>query len=265
MATYVVTLKSPGYNPRKRTVQVAAIDARAAMLVAGSNQWQAISATPAEKKKQQFVPFSTKALVVLCNSVASLLDAQIPLSKALEFYLARVAREDQRLALRSIAVAVERGEDNHKAFAVTGRFDPVFVGLVKAGTMASNLPVAFRALARRMRTHQEFTSKLRKALATPVCILAFLWFLLIYSQTSMVPNVERMLRDMRVPNDLLSSITFGFSHFFQAVWMPATVPSSRSMMSALKPFDSAHIRYMRSSISAQSHASVPPSPGWTVT
>lgn len=223
MATYVVTLKSAGYNPRKRTVQVAAVDGKAAMLVAGSSQWHAISATPVEAKKQKFAPFSTKAMIVLCNSIASMLDAQIPLAKALEFYLARVAREDHRLALRSVAVAVERGEDNHKAFAVTGRFDPTFVGLIKTGTMASNLPAAFRALARRMRTNQEFTSKLRKALATPVCVLAFLWLLLIYSQTTMVPNVERMLRDMRVPNDLLSSITFGFSHFFQAVWMPATL------------------------------------------
>ncbi|MBW0000345.1 MAG: type II secretion system F family protein [Verrucomicrobia bacterium] len=224
MATYLVTLKSSGSNPRNRTVQVAAVDGKAAMLVAATGEWQAISATPAkESGKQRIRPFPTKALIVMCNSVASMLDAQIPLPKALEFYLARVTQEDQRLALRSIAVAVERGEDNHKAFAVTRRFDPTFVGLVKAGTMASNLPAAFRALARRMRTNQEFTSKLRKALATPICILAFLWFLLIYSQTSLVPNVEKMLRDMRVQNDPISSFTFGFSHVFQAIWMPATI------------------------------------------
>ena len=109
MATYVVTLKSSGNNPKSRTMRVAAVDGKAAMLVAGSNEWQAISATPVkETGKQKFVPFPTKPLIVLCNSVASMLDAQIPLPKALEFYLARVTKEDQRLALRSIAVAVER-------------------------------------------------------------------------------------------------------------------------------------------------------------
>ena len=46
--------------------------------------------------------------------------------------------------------------------------------------------------------------------------------------------------------------------------MPAAPPSSRSVISVLKPFDSAHIRYMRRSISAQSQASVPPAPAWMV-
>ena len=48
-----------------------------------------------------------------------------------------------------------------------------------------------------------------------------------------------------------------------ASWMPAAPPSSRSVISALNPLDSAHIRYIRISISAQSHASVPPAPAWT--
>ena len=47
--------------------------------------------------------------------------------------------------------------------------------------------------------------------------------------------------------------------------MPAAPPSSRSVISALNPLDSAHIRYIRISISDQSQASVPPAPAWIVT
>ena len=50
-----------------------------------------------------------------------------------------------------------------------------------------------------------------------------------------------------------------------ASWMPADPPSSRSVICVENRFDSAHIRYMRSNISAQSQASVPPGPAWIVT
>ena len=50
-----------------------------------------------------------------------------------------------------------------------------------------------------------------------------------------------------------------------ASWIPAAPPSSRSVISVENRLDSAHIRYMRSSISDQSHASVPPAPAWIVT
>src|SRR5688572_12196651 len=44
--------------------------------------------------------------------------------------------------------------------------------------------------------------------------------------------------------------------------MPATSPSDCSSNSARKPFLSQYLRYMRSSIDAQSCASVPPAPAW---
>ena len=44
--------------------------------------------------------------------------------------------------------------------------------------------------------------------------------------------------------------------------MPATSPGAESMTSALKPRCSPQRRYMRSSICAQSCASVPPAPAW---
>src|SRR5213079_1998348 len=44
--------------------------------------------------------------------------------------------------------------------------------------------------------------------------------------------------------------------------MPATSPPVRSSTSTAKPFLSQYLMYMRSSIAAQSCASVPPEPAW---
>jgi type IV pilus assembly protein PilC len=226
MATDVLTPKTSSQKGGKpgRESPSARVNASERKGAARTIEAKARPAVKAATEKQKKVtPFPRKQLIVLCNSVAAMLDAQIPLPRALEFYNARVSKQDLRQCLQSVAAGVDRGDDNHKAFAATGRFDPTFVGLVKAGTMASNLSAALRALARRMKTNADFQGKLRKALLTPCGVVAFLWCLLIYSMTGLVPNVEKMLNDMRVEPDAFSAVVFGFSHFFQVVYIPTTI------------------------------------------
>jgi len=221
------TLAAPqlgfGNVGKTRSARVNAPASKSAAQISGTKGLPAVKAVPGQKSKKEIKPFPTKPLIVLCNSVAAMLDAQIGLPRALEFYNARLTRQDLRQTLKSIAAAVDRGDDNHKAFAATGRFDSTFIGLVKAGTMASNLSAALTALARRMKTNIEFRGKLRKALLTPCGVIAFQWCLLIYCMTGLVPNVEKMLKDMRVQPDAFSGAVFEFSHFFQATYIPATI------------------------------------------
>src|SRR6202048_871498 len=227
MATHGVTLKHAFGKTGKakienRTVKVVASDSKAARQIAESEGWSAILAVPAaESKKKQISAFPRKPLIVMCKSLAAMLDAQIPLPKALDFYNAHLTREDLRLTLKSVSAAVDRGDEVHKAFAATGRFDSTFIGLVRAGTMSSNLSGALKALARRMKINADFQGSIRKALVTPLCILAFLWLILIYSMTGLVPGVEKMLTDMRVDPDPFSGAIFAFSHFFKIIYVPA--------------------------------------------
>ena len=129
------------------TTVTRAVESKGNSRVAAATKRPAAKAGAAKEKTSQAFP--RKQLIILCNSVAAMLDAQIPLPRALEFYNARVSKPDLKQALQSVAAGVDRGDDNHKAFAATGRFDSTFIGLVKAGTMASNLSAALRAVARR--------------------------------------------------------------------------------------------------------------------
>jgi Type II secretory pathway, component PulF len=229
MATYILTPqpglpKSTGIAGRENQRAPKGIpDSKSAIQISGTKQLPAVKAAEQPKDKNKAKPFPLKQLVVLCNSIASMMDAQISLSRALEFYSARLTREDLRNTLKSVAAAVDRGDDNHKAFAATGRFDSTFIGLIKTGTLASNLPAALRAVARRMKTNAEFQGKLRKALLTPCGVLVFQWCLLIYAMTGLIPNVEKMLKDMHVEPDAFSGAVFAFSHVFQATYIPITI------------------------------------------
>ena len=103
MATYVVTLKHGFGKPGKaqsenRKLKVTAPDSKTAKQIAESEGWSAILAVPdAESRKIRVSAFPKKPLIVLCKSLASMLDAQIPLPKALEFYMQHLEREDLRL------------------------------------------------------------------------------------------------------------------------------------------------------------------------
>src|SRR3981081_1913955 len=181
MATDVVTPKKGVEKGAKaglenRGARVSASDSKSAAPITDTKGQPTVKR--ATEKQKKATPFPRKQLIILCNSVAAMLDAQIPLPRALEFYNARGNKEKLRKTLQSVAAGVDRGDDNHKAFAATGRFDSTFIGLVKAGTMASNLSAALRALARRMKTNADFQGKLQKALLTPCGVVAFLWCLL---------------------------------------------------------------------------------------
>jgi type II secretory pathway component PulF len=41
--------------------------------------------------------------------------------------------------------------------------------------------------------------------------------------TVLIPNVEKMLKDMRAEPDVFSGVVFGFSHFFRATYIPTTI------------------------------------------
>src|SRR3984957_19521996 len=107
MATYVVTLKQ-GFGKtgkakiENRTVRVVAPDSKSARQIAETAGWSAIQAVPtADSQKRRLSPFPRKPLIIMCKSLAAMLDAQIPLPKALDFYNAHLTREDLRLTLRS--------------------------------------------------------------------------------------------------------------------------------------------------------------------
>src|SRR5260370_41327228 len=100
MLASVVTLKTGVENNGKtraenRPVSVIAPDSRTAMQTPEGKGWSSVRAVPeAEKQKKRIKPFPRKPLIVMCNSVAAVLDAQMPLARALEFYNSRLIEQD---------------------------------------------------------------------------------------------------------------------------------------------------------------------------
>lgn len=222
MPTFAVTLRSTRQTSKTRVIpNVDAVSADSARTIAASPEWHAVEAKMVRGgTKKSTRPFPKKQMILLCRSMAGMIKAKIKTVDALNFYANGLPIEDLKLCIKSVASHIEAGEEPHRAFELTGRFDSTFVGLVRAGTLAGNLASALSAMAKRIQTELGFRSRIRKAVAMPAGILVFLLGAFIFSQIKLVPMVEKMLTDIRMKADGFTAVVFDISHATKVVWMP---------------------------------------------
>lgn len=177
-----------------------------------------VTERPASLIKAKVKKIAGKQLVRMCRSMGSLLNAKIGLEDTLSFYANGLEDKELQGALLGIRDKLKEGANADDAFAASGRFDSMFVGLVKAGSQSGMLGDAFRAVADRVHTTLTFQARLKRALYTPLFVLFGIFNIFIFSQTTLTPQVEGMMKDVGAKPDSFSALIFGLSHFTKAVW-----------------------------------------------
>ncbi|RYD38266.1 MAG: hypothetical protein EOP86_01390 [Verrucomicrobiaceae bacterium] len=162
--------------------------------------------------------FPKKEAIKLFRGLASMLKANISTADALGYYAQGLPDPLMQGVLMSIRSRLEAGFPVHIAFANERVFDPMVITLIEAGADAGQLHQAFSALARRLKIEMTFASKLRNSLMVPCLVILFQIALFIWSQVSVVSQVENTLKSVRQDPDPLSKMIFSFSHFVQFVW-----------------------------------------------
>jgi type II secretory pathway component PulF len=175
---------------------------------------------------------SKKELIKLFRGLASMLKANISTADALSYYAQGLPDVSLQASLLNIRERLESGMPVHVAFSKERRFDETIITVIEAGADAGQLHEAFSALAHRIKVEMVFTSKVRSALLLPCLVILFQIGLLIWSQTSVVSEVEKTLQSVRQEPDPLSKVIFSFSHVVQFVW-PAFVAALVAFIVAL--------------------------------
>lgn len=159
-----------------------------------------------------------KELIKLFRGLASMLKANISTADALLYYAQGLPDLALQASLINIRNRLEAGLPVHVAFAKEQKFDTTIITIIEAGADAGQLHEAFSALARRIKIEMMFASKLRSALTVPCIVILFQIGLFIWSQVSVVSQVEETLKSIRQAPDPLSEVIFDFSHIVQKVW-----------------------------------------------
>jgi type II secretory pathway component PulF len=203
----VVDLQAPS------AAQAGTLAARPGFSVITVRQINAAAATGRPERA-----VSKKELIKLFRGLASMLKANISTADALSYYAQGLPDVSLQGSLLRIRERLESGMPVHVAFAKERRFDETIITVIEAGADAGQLHEAFRALAHRIKTEMVFASKIRSALLLPCLVILFQIGLLIWSQTSVVSEVEKTLQSVHQDPDPISKVIFSFSHVVQLTW-----------------------------------------------
>lgn len=163
--------------------------------------------------------FPLKELIKLCRGMASMLKANINTADALRYYSSGHPSPLVCSTLGEVRDNIETGMTAYAAFDKTNRFDDKFVSLIRAGTDAGHLDKAFDSIAKRLKKEAEFKAKMRKATLLPSIIIFALIMLFIAAQLNIIPQIEKMIKEVGQEPDTLSGILFKLSHVTKKIWV----------------------------------------------
>ena len=137
-----------------------------------------------------------RATLRFTEEIATLLQAEVPLERALETVAEVAESERDAVAVRTILRHVRAGESFADALGLQpDRFSRLYINMVRAGEASGALPVVMERLAAFERTRDEMRSELSSALAYPALLLAVGSASLLVMLWYVAPSLSETLRN----------------------------------------------------------------------
>lgn len=176
-------IKKMGFFPTR----IAEVGTEAAAAVTGT----------AVKGKKSSGSVSGKVLTVFTRQLATLIDAGLPLLRALNTLIRQEKNAVLRNAMTNMATAVESGGTFSEALAQHPRiFTKLYVNMVKAGELGGVLEIVLTRLAEFQEKSEKIKGKVVSAMVYPIVVLliavAIMAFLLVF----IVPKFQQIFNDM---------------------------------------------------------------------
>ncbi len=161
----------------------------------------------------------TKDKVIFSRQLATLVGAGLPLAQSLNTVVEQTNNPHLRSIAQDILVSVEGGKSLGEAFKKhPDVFDSVYVALVEAGEASGTLDKALERIATQQEKDAEMMSKIRGALVYPAIVLVVIFLVLGFMMFTVVPQVEKLYKDLHQTLPFLSQVMVGGAHFLINFW-----------------------------------------------
>ncbi|HNY12039.1 MAG TPA: type II secretion system F family protein [Candidatus Wallbacteria bacterium] len=123
--------------------------------------------------------------------------------------------------IRDVCQQVEGGKPLHVAFSAHKKHVPkIFIDLVRVGELSGKLYECFMRITDYLEKTIEFRRKLRDALSYPVFLLVFIFVLVTYVVTLLIPRFEEIYKSMGGELPMPTQILLAVGHFSRTYfWM----------------------------------------------
>ena len=155
-------------------------------------------------------------VIQFARNVASLLDAGIPLLRALAIQ-ARFGNMGFRAVIKEVIADLERGSRLSEALSKhTMAFPNFFIFLVRTGEEVGNLSAVLKEVAGHMERDEAIKSKIKRSLAYPVVVLTLAVGAIVLMMVVVVPELTKMFAEFGSDLPVITQILIGVSDFFKA-------------------------------------------------
>lgn len=162
---------------------------------------------------------STKDKVVFSRQLATLIGAGLPLAQSLATVVDQTDNKKMKSVVQDILTSVEGGKSLGESFSKhPDIFDTVFIALVEAGEASGTLDKALERIATQKEKDAEMMSKIKGAMIYPAIVLFVIMGVMIFMLYTIVPQVEKLYKDLQQELPFISQIMVVTAHFLQNYW-----------------------------------------------
>lgn len=162
---------------------------------------------------------STKDRIVFTRQLATLIGAGLPLSQSMRTVLEQTENKRLQSVIQEIIADVEGGRQLSESFAKHPEvFDKVFIALVSAGEASGTLDEALKRVAAQQEKDAATMSKIKGAMTYPLIVLFVLFGVMAFMLFTVVPQVEKLYRDLHKQLPFLTQIMVNAANFLTHFW-----------------------------------------------
>ncbi len=158
-----------------------------------------------------------KAFGVMCSQFAIILEAGIPIARAVKLVGEKTADKAIARLLEKVAVDVESGRSLSASFEDHGaKLLPVtFIETLRAGEATGNLARSFRTMQEHYEKENKMRAKVKSAMAYPTFVLTISVLVVIVLMAKVVPMFTSMFTEMDMELPTMTKMLIAVSDFFR--------------------------------------------------
>jgi general secretion pathway protein F len=158
-------------------------------------------------------------LPFLTQQLATLLQANLPLDRALELVAGIASRDSERRCLKAVLDRVRSGSSLADALAAQPKVFPAYyVGMVRAGEASGSLETTMRQLAELLERSRAARQHVKSGLTYPIIVLATGALSLTVLFGFVIPRFRPLFEDAGSRLSMSARLILATSDFFAAAW-----------------------------------------------
>ncbi|MDE2078914.1 MAG: type II secretion system F family protein [Patescibacteria group bacterium] len=163
------------------------------------------------------IPLDEK--VIFARNLAAMLDAGLPVSRALAVVERETRNARFRNAVSGVATEVKRGGTLASALEKYPRvFPPIMVSMTRAGEESGKLGESFRVVARQLERASNLTKKIRGAMIYPAIVISAMFIIAVLMFIYVVPTLAATFQSLNASLPVTTLVIIAISNFLVEDW-----------------------------------------------